>query len=69
MKVVLVGCSTGMSAAFGGGGADMKFATNFTQIQFQNNFLPKKRVNYDMLRFPKNSVNFIIHPYSWLYYP
>ena len=26
-------------------GADMQFVTNFTQIKFQNNFLPKKRVN------------------------
>ena len=26
---------------------DMQFVTNCTRIKFQNNFLPKKRVNYD----------------------
>ena len=31
---------------------NMQFVTNFTRIKFQNNFLPKKRVNYNKLRFP-----------------
>ena len=31
----------------------MQFVTNFTRIKFQNIFLPKKRVNYNKLRFQK----------------
>ena len=43
-------------------GADMQFVTNFTQIKFQNNFLPLKRVNYKKLCFPikKRKLNFHI---------
>ena len=32
----------------------MQFVTNFTWIKYQNDFLLKKRVNYDKLCFPKN---------------
>ena len=32
--------------------SDMQFVTNCTRIKCQSNFLPKKRVNYDNLRFP-----------------
>ena len=39
--------------------SDMQFVTNFTRIKFQNNLLPKKRVNYDKLRFPTIQRNFI----------
>ena len=31
---------------------DMKFVTNFTWIKLQNNFLPKKRINYNKVCFP-----------------
>ena len=30
----------------------MQFVKNFTWIKFQKKFLPKKRVNYNKLRFP-----------------
>ena len=29
----------------------MQFVLNFTRMKFQNNFLPKKRLKYDKLRF------------------
>ena len=31
----------------------MQFVTNLTRIKCKNIFLPKKRVNYDKLRFPR----------------
>ena len=32
--------------------SDMPFVTNCTGIKCQNNFVPKKRINYDKLPFP-----------------
>ena len=42
----------------------MQFVTNFTRIKFQNYFLPKKRVNYDKLRFPTNQCKHYFHIYN-----
>ena len=41
--------------------ADMQFVTNFTRIKFQNNCLPKKRVNYDKLCFPTKQRKLYFH--------
>ena len=41
--------------------ADMQFVTNFTRIKCLNNFLPKKRVNYGKLRFPKTQCKLYFH--------
>ena len=52
--------------------ADMQFVTNFSQITFQNNFLPQKRINCDKLCFPKKTLTLFSHnkhPYSGLYNP
>ena len=50
---------------------DMQFVTNFTRIKFQNNCIPKKRINYDKLRFPtkQRKLNFyiiIIHTQGYI---
>ena len=39
----------------------MQVVKNFTRIKFQNNFLPKKRVNYDKLYFPTKQHNLYFH--------
>ena len=41
--------------------ADKQFVTNFTQIKCQTNLLPKKRVNYDKLRFPTKQGKLYFH--------
>ena len=40
---------------------DMQFVTNFTRTKCQNNFLPKKHVNYDKLCFPTKQRKLYFH--------
>ena len=39
----------------------MQLVTNFTQIKFKNNFLPKKQLSYDKLRFPTKQRKLYFH--------
>ena len=39
----------------------MQFVTNFKLIKFQNNCLPKKRVNYGKLHFPTKHSKLYFH--------
>ena len=39
----------------------MQFVTNFTRLKFQNDFLPKKRVNYDKLCFTTKQRKLYFH--------
>ena len=41
--------------------ADMQFVTNYSRRTFQTNFLPKKRINCDKLRFPKKKHELYFH--------
>ena len=40
---------------------DRQFVTNLTRTKFQNICLPKKRVNYDKLRFPTKECKLYFH--------
>ena len=41
--------------------SDLKFVTNLKRKIFLNNFLPKKRVNYDKLHFPTIQCKLYFH--------